>query len=89
MPLTEQVYVIQAAILIYAVLPMQKRLEKMNSAASADDTTRNYRAQLGFRVFRAKFIDMHNLPKTFLFDLYQIQSYKVRPHGESLHCQAA
>jgi hypothetical protein len=32
----------------------------------------------GFKIFRDKFIELHGLPNAFLFDLYHLQSYKVR-----------
>lgn len=74
--LPRQAYILQAAILIGAIMPMRRRLEKMNTRAAADDRTKYQKAYYGFRIFRAKFINMHSLPRNFMYDLYHMQSYK-------------
>jgi hypothetical protein len=67
----------QAALLIYAMVPLTRRLEKLNTQAISERNLQNHQSYWGFKIFRDKFIEVHGLPNAFLFDLYHLQSYKV------------
>jgi hypothetical protein len=72
---------LQAALMIYTMVPMSRRLEKLNTLAAQERNFYDHSSYWGFKIFRDKFIELHQLPRAFLFDLYHLQHYNVRPLG--------